>query len=58
MVLNALLQKSEMWNNKIIPILASKATELLDLPGWECRDNALNQLTVLVNYGYNGSSKF
>ncbi|VDO73402.1 unnamed protein product [Onchocerca flexuosa] len=55
MILNALLQKSEAWNNKIIPVLASKATEQLDLPRWECRDNALSQLIVLVKYGYNGS---
>ncbi|VDK84727.1 unnamed protein product [Litomosoides sigmodontis] len=55
MVLNALLEKSEIWNNKIIPVLASKTTELLNMPEWECRDNALNQLTVLINYGYNGS---
>ncbi|CAG9539364.1 unnamed protein product [Cercopithifilaria johnstoni] len=55
MVLNALLQKSEMWSNKIIPALASKAAEQLNLLRWECRDNALSQLTVLVKYGYNGS---
>ncbi|KAL3994156.1 hypothetical protein ACH3XW_20585 [Acanthocheilonema viteae] len=55
MVLNALLEKSETWSNKIIPVLASKAAEQLNLPKWECRDNALSQLTVLVKYGYNGS---
>uniref|UniRef100_A0A0R3RJ09 HEAT repeat domain-containing protein n=1 Tax=Elaeophora elaphi TaxID=1147741 RepID=A0A0R3RJ09_9BILA len=55
MVLNVLLQKSEAWKNKIIPVLASKVTEQLNLPRWECRDNALSQLTVLVKYGYDGS---
>ncbi|EFO21047.2 hypothetical protein LOAG_07443 [Loa loa] len=55
MVLNALLQKSESWNSKTIPILASKIARQLNLPRWECRDNALSQLTVLVKYGYNGS---
>uniref|UniRef100_A0AAF5PWS7 Uncharacterized protein n=1 Tax=Wuchereria bancrofti TaxID=6293 RepID=A0AAF5PWS7_WUCBA len=55
LVLNALLQKSEAWNSKIIPIIASKVAEQLTLPRWECRDNALSQLTVLVKYGYNGS---
>lgn len=58
MILNALLQKSEAWNSKIIPVLASKIAEQLNLPRWECRDNALNQLAVLVKYGYNGSGKF
>lgn len=57
MVLNALLQKSEIWNNKIIPVLASKAVEQLNSPKWECRDNALNHLTVLIKYGYNGFGK-
>ncbi|MCP9261296.1 hypothetical protein DINM_004672 [Dirofilaria immitis] len=54
MILNALLQKSEAWNSKIIPVLASKAAEQLNFSKWECRDNALNQLIVLVKYGYNG----
>ncbi|VDK81119.1 unnamed protein product [Onchocerca ochengi] len=55
MILNALLQKSKEWNKKIIPVLASKAAEQLNLPRWECRDNALSQLTVLVKFGYSRS---
>lgn len=50
--MDALLRKSETWSCKMISVLAAQATEQLSSAEWGCKDNALDELSLLADYGY------
>lgn len=41
----------------MISVLAVQATEQLSSAEWECKDNALDELSLLADYGYVASGK-